>query len=55
MFLLIGLMLLVQPEKMLRSTIPDKPELADYKPAVVIMRFIGVGFFGVGLAILGRL
>ncbi len=54
-FLLIGLQLLIQPEKMLRRTIRDNPELADYKSTMIIARFIGVGLFGMGLAILGTL
>jgi len=54
-FLLIGLLLLVQPEKMLRLTIRDNPELAESKFAVVIKRCIGAGLFGMGFQIIARL
>jgi hypothetical protein len=47
--LVVGLLSLVQPEKMLRRTIRDKPELADDKRAVIILRFIGAGLFVMGL------
>ncbi len=54
-FLLIGLLLVVQPQKMLRWTLRANPELEDKKSAVVITRLIGVGIVGVGAVILARL
>ena len=54
-FSLIGLLLLAQPEKMLRWTVRANPELADNKSVVVITRFIGVGLLGMGLVMIARL
>ena len=49
MFVVIGSRLLVQPEKMLRRTIRDKPQLAGDKRAVIIAQAIGASFIVIGL------
>jgi hypothetical protein len=54
-FLFIGLLLLAQPEKMLRWTIRANPDLADNKSVVVITRCIGVGLLGMGIVMLAKL
>jgi hypothetical protein len=51
--LLIGLLLLTQPEKMLRWTIRNRPGLADDKFVVSLTRWIGLGLmFMMGTAML---
>lgn len=52
---LIGMLLVTQPEKMLRWTIRDNPDIAHNKSAVVITRFIGIGLVGLGLTIIRML
>jgi hypothetical protein len=52
---LIGMLLVIQPEKMLRWTIRDNPDIAHNKSAVIITRFIGIGLVGLGLTIIRML
>jgi hypothetical protein len=54
-FMLIGFLLLVQPEKMLLWTIRDHPELAGNKAATVIARLIGIGLLTMGGVMLANL
>jgi hypothetical protein len=48
----VGLLLLLQPARMIRWTIRDRRELADDKSAVLVMRFLGVCSLGMGYMIL---
>ena|SRR5258707_925909 len=51
-FAVVGLLLLLQPARMIRWTIRDRPELADNKSAVLVMRFLGVWSLGMGYMML---
>ncbi len=49
---LVGTLVAVQPERMLRWTIREHPDLAREKSVIRMARLIGIGLVGLGLIIL---
>jgi hypothetical protein len=54
-FLVVGALLLVRPEQMLRWTVRHAPQIAGDKPVQLVARLIGVGFLAIALMMLKRL
>jgi hypothetical protein len=55
LFMVPGLLLVLQPAKMLRWTVRTNPELAEDKSVLLMTRCIGVGFIAMGARILSAL